>query len=491
MKKLSRKILFTSSVVALVPVMTTAQRAGNRPNLILIMADQLRGTALGCMGTEPVQTPNIDRMAEEGVMLSDAVSSYPVSSPARGMMMSGMYPNKNRVRGNCQSATAPFGCELPADMRCWSDVLHDEGYATAYIGKWHLDSPYEPYIDCYNNKGAVKWNEWCPPERRHGFDTWISYGTYDRHLRPIYWNTTGGRQDFYYVDEWGPQYEADRAIEYLHQVGDKARSGSPFAMVVSMNPPHTVVDQVPKKYRNLYRNLNVDSICATRPDLPPANTPSGKLFRKTLRDYYACITGIDEQIGRIMRTIADLGLDENTLVVFTSDHGACMGLHNIDGKNIYYEEAMRVPMIFRWKGSLEPRRDSRIMMANNDLYRTMLSLMGLGDKIPAEIETKDFSAEIKGTKKPDKNQEQPYFFIKVTEPGTGFRGLRTSTHTFAVCATKGRIDSLVLFDRRSDAYDMHNKAAKKPKLVRKLTERLRAFLKRTDDPFLSCLSEKH
>ena len=131
------------------------------------------------------------------------------------------------------------------------------------------------------------------------------------------------------------------------------------------------------------------------------------------------------------------------------------------------------------------------MMANNDLYRTMLSLMGLGDKIPAEIETKDFSAEIKGTKKPDKNQEQPYFFIKVTEPGTGFRGLRTSTHTFAVCATKGRIDSLVLFDRRSDAYDMHNIAAKKPKLVRKLTERLRAFLKRTDDPFLSCLSEKH
>lgn len=488
MKKFYRTLLLTSSALVLVPAGAATRKGPARTNLVFIMVDQLRGSALGCMGTEPVLTPCLDRLASEGVMLTDAVSSYPVSSPARGIMMSGLYPEKSRVRGNCQSVTAPFGCELPADVRCWSDVLHDDGYETAYFGKWHLDSPYEPYIDCYNNSGSTKWNEWCPPERRHGFDTWIAYGTYDRHLNPMYWNTDGGRQDYYYVNAWGPQYEADCAISFLRNYR-RRRSASPFAVVVSMNPPHTDVAQVPQKYRNLYRNLNVDSVCARRPDLPPASTRMGKFFRRTLRDYYACITGVDEQVGRIISTLDSLQLSENTLVVFTSDHGACMGLHGIEGKNIYYEEAMRVPMIFRQPGRLAPRTDNRTMMANNDLYRTMLSLMGLADKIPAGVETKDFSHEIQGLSRPSRNQEQPYFFINVPNPSTGRRGLRTSTHTFAVCASGGKVDSLVLFDRRTDPYDLHNIAAAHPRLVKKLTARLRAFLERTGDPFAAYLKK--
>ncbi len=76
--------------------------------------------------------------------------------------MTGMYPHKNKVTGNCNSANAPYGVELPQDARCWSDILKANGYQTGYIGKWHLDAPHKPYIDTYNNHGAVAWNEWCP-----------------------------------------------------------------------------------------------------------------------------------------------------------------------------------------------------------------------------------------------------------------------------------------------------------------------------------------
>lgn len=211
-------------------------QAQEKPNLVFIMADQWRGDALGCLGKEPVKTPCLDQLAREGVNFTNAVSSYPVSSPARGMLMTGMYPHKNKVTGNCNSANAPYGVELPQDARCWSDILKANGYQTGYIGKWHLDAPYEPYIDTYNNHGAVAWNEWCPKERRHGFDYWTAYDTYDYHLKPMYWDTDAPRDSFYYVNQWGPEYEADKAIEYLNGHIDKTQ---PFALVVSMNPPHT------------------------------------------------------------------------------------------------------------------------------------------------------------------------------------------------------------------------------------------------------------
>ena len=188
------KFLFTCPAFAALALPIAAQHSA--PNLVFIMADQFRGDALGCIGKEPVKTPCLDQLAAEGVNFTDAVSSYPVSSPARAMLMTGMYPIHNKVTGNCNSETAPYGVELPQDARCWSDVLKEQGYRMGYIGKWHLDSPYQPYVDTGNNRGKIAWNDWCPPERRHGFDHWIAYGTYDNHLRPMYWDTTASRDSF-------------------------------------------------------------------------------------------------------------------------------------------------------------------------------------------------------------------------------------------------------------------------------------------------------
>lgn len=457
--------------------------AQERPNLVFIMADQYRGDALSCMGKEPVKTPCLDELASEGILFTNAVSGYPVSSPARGMLMTGMYPHKNKVIGNCNSETAPYGVELPQDARCWSDVLKEEGYQTGYIGKWHLDSPYKPYVDTYNNRGAVAWNEWCPPSRRHGFDYWISYGTYDNHLHPMYWSTEAPRDSFYYVDQWGPAYEADQAIQYLNQQVNKEK---PFALVVSMNPPHTGYELVPDKYKEIYKDLDVEAICANRPDIPAKGTEMGNYFRDNIRNYYACITGVDENVGRIVNELKRLNLFQHTIVIFTSDHGICMGAHENAGKDIFYEEAMRVPMIISWPEKIKSKVDNKTMIAYADLYPTMLSMMGLQNKIPLEVQTFDVSSALLSDKEMQ-DLVQPYYYIQPSNQSTGYRGLRTANHTFAVHATNGKIDNIILFDRNKDPYQMKNIAKEQPQKVQQFTKQLKTWLKKTEDPFLNYL----
>lgn len=484
MKQLPQQLLLLTSCLCINA--TQAQKKIETPNLVFIMADQWRGQAIGCLGLEPVQTPNLDRLAAEGVYFTDAISSYPVSSPARGMLMTGMYPTNSKVTGNCNSATAPYHVELPTEARCWSDVLKDQGYELGYIGKWHLDAPHQPYIDTYNNKGKIAWNEWCPKERRHGFSHWIAYGTYDYHLKPMYWDTDASRDEYYFVDQWGPEYEADRAINYIANQDNKLRdSGKPFALVVSMNPPHTGYELVPDKYKEIYRHVDVETLCDS-PVIPPRGTESGDYFRKSVPDYYACMTGVDEQVGRIIRQLKEQGLFDNTIVVFTSDHGDCMGMHNHIGKDIYYEEAMRIPLMISWPEKIAPRRDSTLAIAFADLYPSLLSLMGFKDEIPAEVQTFDLSASILS---PENTQEvvQPYYYVVPENLTTGYRGLRTKKYTFVVHATNAQTDEWLLFDREQDPFQLNNIAPDQPELIKQFSSRLKDWLKKTNDPFVNCL----
>ena len=468
---------------AVLPAFANAQSKPSRPNLVFIMADQYRADAMGCMGKEPVQTPHLDKLASKGILFTNSVSSYPVSSPARAMLMTGMYPASNNVVGNCNSQTAPYGVELSPEARCWSDVLKEQGYATGYIGKWHLDSPHQPYVDTYNNRGKVAWNEWCPPERRHGFEQWIAYGTYDYHLKPMYWNTTAPRDSFYYVDQWGPAYEADRAIEYIAR---QKESGQPFALVVSMNPPHTGYELVPDHYKEIYKNLDVEALCEGRPDIPAKGTEMGDYFRKNIRNYYACITGVDENVGRIMDALKQNQVFDNTIVVFTSDHGICMGAHNSAGKDIFYEESMRIPMVISWLEKIKPRKEEKLMLGFADLYPSLLSMMGFQKEIPETVQTFDLSKQIL-TGKGNKEVVQPYYFVQYDNRATGYRGLRTQTHTYVVHATDGKTDEVLLFDRRKDPYQMNNIAPKQPQLIRSFERQLKSWLTTTNDPFANYL----
>lgn len=480
-----------SKALLLLPIISSActpqkKEVPASPNLVFIMTDQWRGDAMGCMGKEPVQTPNLDHLASEGILFKNAVSNCPVSSPARAMLMTGMYPPANKVVGNCNSETAPYGVELQTDARCWSDVLKDNNYNTGYVGKWHLDAPHRPFVNTYNNRGEVAWNEYCPLDRRHGFDFWVSYGTYDNHLNPMYWEGSAPRDSFYYVYRWGPEYEVDRAIEFLKQQKDCKK---PFAIVVSMNPPHTGYDLVPDKYKEMYRNLDVEALCANRPDIPAKGTEMGDYFRNNIRDYYACMTGVDENIGRLTTELKRLNLTENTIVVFSSDHGICMGAHNLPGKDIYYDESMHIPMIISWPAKLKPRVDNRTMIGFGDLYPTLLSMMGFTKDIPKEVQTYDLSKFILAGKE-DSDLIQPYYYVQPDNQTTGYRGLRTAEYTFAVHATDGKIDKTILFDRTKDPYEMQNVASENPDIVASLTSELKSLLTKTNDAYSNYLNVK-
>ena len=118
------------------------QSRPKKPNLVFVFPDQMRAHTLGFMKEDPSITPTLDAFADESLVLTQAVSNYPVCSPYRAMLMTGKFPFANRVLSNCNSRTTPLGNELQPSDRCWSDVLKDQGYSLGYIGKWHLDAPY-------------------------------------------------------------------------------------------------------------------------------------------------------------------------------------------------------------------------------------------------------------------------------------------------------------------------------------------------------------
>lgn len=431
--------------------------AAQNPNIVILMADQWRGGALGCQGVEPVITPNLDQLVAQGILCTQATSAHPVSSPARASFMTGLYPNAHNVKSNCNSRTAPFGVELQTDDNCWSDILATKGYSLGYIGKWHLDSPHQPYVNTSNNRGKIAWNEWCPPDRRHGFSYWMAYGTYDKHLRPMYWDTQSNRDDFFYVDKWGPEYEADCAIDYICNKSGQREPDKPFVLMVSMNPPHTEYNLVPEKYKAIYEDLDVDRLAARFPNIPPAGTPMGDLFRKATRDYYACMTGVDEQIGRILDCIKNCGLDENTIVVFVSDHGNCVGMNGEKTKDNPYEPSFTIPLIFKYGNNLKPGTYT-FPIDLVDIYPTIFGLMNHSEWIDPQIHGQDLSACLRGDlhRAPSSRPFLIYDHKQPIEKGFGKRGIRTLRYTYVLTIENCKVTKGILFDRKTDPFQLEN-----------------------------------
>ena len=453
------------------------------PNLLFVFPDQLRAQALGFMGEEPVRTPVLDRFARQGVVFSQAVSNYPICSPYRGMLWSGKYPLASGVTENLTSAAGEAGMDFKPGTTCLSDVLKKRGYSLGYIGKWHLDAPHKPYIDTSNNKAEPAWNEWTPPARRHGFDFWHAYGTYDQHLRPMYWSTDAPRDGFVYVDRWGPEYGADLAGRYIRNEGGRFRDpAKPFALVVSMNPPHMPYDQVPGRYLDLYKDAAVDALFR-RPDIPAAGTRWGDYYRKNIRGYYAMTSGVDEQFGRILDALEAAGLAENTIVVFTSDHGNCLGIHDEISKNTYFEESVRIPLLIRWPGRIRARRDEALVSVP-DMMPSLLGLMGFAADIPAGVEGTNFDRLIR-TGEGARPSSQLYLRIPPAKAEPALRGVRTDRHMLVVERGGGGRERAILYDNAKDPYQLRDIASESPTIIRRLVEdELKPWLKRTADPFL-------
>lgn len=466
----------------------------SKPNLVFVFPDQMRSQLLGFMGEEPVLTPNLDDFADESVVFTQAISNSPVCSPYRAMLFSGKYPVSNGVLANATSEAGKYGIQLKKEERCWSDILKENGYSTGYIGKWHLDAPYEPYIDCSNNRGEPKWNEWCPPERRHGFEFWYAYGTYDMHMRPMYWSTHALRDSFRYVDQWGPEHEADMAISFINNEDGKYRDNEkPFALVISMNPPHMPYNQLPERYVELYDSLQgvIDTL-SNKPSVPDTSNRWGRYYRRNIKNQLAMVTGVDEQFGRILTALKDKGLDHNTIVVFTSDHGDCLGKHEMISKSNPYEESVSIPLIIRWSGKIKPNQDD-LLLSVPDIYPTLLDLMGLRKKIPDEVEGTSYAGALLGNEI-SRPSSQLYFMVRgrfsenrhaLNDVKMGERGIRTHQYTLCINKYAGDSSKVWLWDRESDPYQMKNIADQRPDIVENLVEEeLRPWLIKTNDPWL-------
>jgi arylsulfatase A-like enzyme len=465
-----------------------AQKESNTnkaPNLLIILTDQWRGQAMGFEGKEPVMTPFVDKYAKESLVLNQMVSNYPVCSPARAMLMTGQYPLKNHVYTNVNSASAPYGVELQKEAVCWSDILKDNGYFNAYIGKWHLDSPYKPFVPTSNNIGKVAWNEWTEPDRRHGFDYWYAYGTYDEHDKPMYWDTNDKRDEFKYVNQWGPIHEADKALAFFKNENAKIRnSNAPFSLVVSMNPPHSRYETVPQNYYDLYKNIPIEDLVKD-PNIPAEGTQRGDQYRKDVRYYYANITGVDEQIGRIIQGLKDQNLEENTIVIIMADHGNCLGKHSEESKNNIFEESLRIPFIVNWKGHIQPRMDNNFLGSIPDIYPTILELMGLKSKTPKDIDGKSY-AKYYLTGRGSAPKEQ--FILGAisssnADVNTGFRGIRNADYKLSFVKKKN-IGEYVLYDLNNDPFELNNIYEPKHKMVKELKPRLKKWIKKTKDSFI-------
>ena len=473
--------VFSKSLILFPAFFACTNKQPTAPNLLIVFPDQLRGQALGFLGKEPVITPQIDAFAHESLTLTSAVSNYPLCSPFRAMLMTGKYPVANKVVNNCTSETGPYNVNLQKSDTTWSDVLKEAGYSLGYIGKWHLESPYKPYIDCSNNKKRIAWNEWTPPDRRHGFSFWYAYNTYDEHNRPMYWNTDAKREEFFYIDQWGPEHEADMAARFINNKDGKYRDpDKPWALVVSMNPPHMPYDRVPQKYVNMYDSISDEKIFAF-PDIPPSDSIWGKYNRKHARNQYAQITGVDDNFGKILKVLDDAGMGKNTIVLFTSDHGDCLGRHNEISKNNQYEESMVIPFIIRWPDHIKPGRDN-LLISVPDFYPTLLSLLGLRNKIPRNVMGKDYS-DILLTGKGNRPSSQMYMWMPFNNPSLGRRGVRTNSHTLMINKLSDGSESTTLFDNINDPYQLNNIAGKDPEIVSYLILELQKWLTANNDPW--------
>ncbi len=357
-----------------------------------MFADQWRGDAIGIAKKDPVITPRMDAFSLDATYFDHAFSTFPVCSPHRASLMTGRYPLSTGMFTNCKPG---LPLRLGDDEIGVGEMLKDAGYQTAYIGKWHLDEPEVNYSP-EPKSGARNWDAYTPPGiRRHGFDYWYSYGTYDMHLEPHYWQDT---DEMIQVDEWSPQHETTKAIEYM----DKVRTDeNPFALYISWNPPHTPFEMVPQQYLDLYPDValkqNVRFENMQHHTWEPVNYSEEDLKLAT-RQYYAAVSGIDEQFGRLIDYLKETGLYEDTVIVLSSDHGEMMGSHGLMGKHVWFEESVRIPFIVRVPGN--EKRLCQTSIASQDMTPTVLGLLDVpisptveGDDLSRYILTEDEDLE--------------------------------------------------------------------------------------------------
>lgn len=469
---------------------TVTESKSEKPNLLYIFPDQLRNAAIGINNEDPVHTPNLDQLAKDGLPLSNAIANFPLCSPSRAMLMTGKLPYNNQVLTNANSKRYEYDNSWQRADVSFSDVLVKNGYDAGYVGKLHLTSP--PPIA---GKDSVIWDAYTPKEDRHGFNFWYAYGTFDEHNNPHYWVNDAKEDELKYVHEWSPKHEADVIIDYIKNQNDTMRNGKkPFALFWSVNPPHPPYQYVPEKYLKRYKDKTLEELLVRKNvDLDTdaeelafhngATRGRTDLAREHVRDYFAMVTGVDDQIGRVLKALKEQGLDKNTIVVITSDHGEMMGSHGLMSKNVWFEESINVPFILRWPEQIKARQKSDVLLSTIDIMPTLLHMMDATDGMPNDLDGHDLSSQLVNGEG-EGPEHALYYYIEEGRPESGHRGIRTAQSTYVITVDDEDQVRKFLYDNVKDPYQMNNLAGTDSQTEQRLHKELLKALKAKKDPWL-------
>jgi len=457
-----REFLRRSSAVAAAPLLTSQVQGQTRPNVILIISDQFRWDCVGANGWNPLNlTPNLDAMAAEGTNFANAITNQPVCGPSRACLFTGMYATGNGVWHN--------GLPLPPECETFAKAFRSAGYTANYVGKWHL-AP-EDHRDPAT-LGPV------PKQYRGGFDDfWEGANALELTSHPFEGEMfDGDGKPIRFSNEYRTDFLTGRVVRFLKEKRTKA----PFFLCVSYLETHhqNDIDKFvpPKKYADTYKN------CFVPQDLRPlpGSWPS------QLADYYGCVKGIDDAVGTLLTTLKEEGLEDNTIVMFVSDHGCHFKTRNSEYKRSPHESSIHIPLIAQGPGfnrSLEiPELVSQIDIAPSLLDAARVS-------IPGTMQGKSFLSLLERKTENWRNE----VYIGMREFTTG-RILRTPDWTYAVSAPKRpgwksaeRADQYVeymLYDLKADPFQHTNLAGFRhtKQACETLRQRLLARIVEAGDP---------
>jgi arylsulfatase A-like enzyme len=406
------------------------QYSDKRPNVLVIHTDQQSWWTLSCYGSDVIHTPNIDRLAQEGAQLTQFFVNSAVCTPSRGTFLTGRYPHAHGAYQN--------NLCLNRDEVTFAEVFRRNGYETGYVGKWHLDGRARP--------------GWVHAERSMGFEDarfMFNRGHWKKikdtemgDCEPTIFPYSSFGDERTYPTDW----LTDKTIDFLNADRDR-----PFCFMLSIPDPHTPF-RPRAPYDSAFNPDEMDvpeSYDEDSPFEPWAQNQSGKPDREKLKQYKAWYLGavklIDDNVGRLIDCLETAGILDDTVVVFTSDHGEYMGEHGLMGKNMIYETAHRVPFLIRWPEKIAAASVVDRVVASVDFQQTLLGLVGL--EACGREQGRDASELLRGQ---DIAWDDAAY---IHHPSNQWAGVYTDKHLYATHST----GYSMLFDRAGDPDQVRNR----------------------------------
>lgn len=319
-----------------------------RPNILFIMSDQHRFCDTGYAGNKDVETPNLDQLSQDGACFTTAYSNCPLCVPARGSLLTAQHALRHGAAAN--------DIPIHADATSIAHILNDAGYETAYIGKWHL--------------GGIPRDKYITEENRLGFQYWNGCNCNHMYNQGYYDDNFNVRHK---IEGYEPIAQTTLALDFLES---RKNSQQPYALWLCVGTPHDPYFILPEGELEYFENKKLDlreNVDIEHMKEKPFNEAS---ILKCYAGYYGHIRQLDLQIGRIIQWLKDNRKYEDTILVYTSDHGDMLGSHGFLNKQLWYDESARVPLLISWPKKIPPgKRMQPISLV--DIAPTLLGIIGL------------------------------------------------------------------------------------------------------------------